>query len=1360
MEHLDQTAFNDVVIGALDEVYGALESDHFLAGDLAGTHEGLSCYLAQLNRISLAAEAAEMPGLHAACCMIESNVQVLQEEMRQLTSIEYGLLSEVPELLAQYSLNQSCCKIEGLLKHLLKPGWPVPLHAEDVAAMRQMLDADPGEANAAVMIKADVCEECEAAPVTTLNALEKSEVDPLAVVTPTNIPARSNLATDLVTELVTDGAPSGSAVIVGNDEGHDAGENFVDNPQHEARLALHDALDALIITIGENEAFAASDASDANDADALVRYASKLQELSACAAQAGVAALASACDVFARVVIQRASQSAMVTDAERGLLNLFPILTMDSIADPENPATGCALMELACDPLWDCIHAAANGSNLHGIAADNISLTEAPLCILQALPAPEPIPQEISQQMLALLARELGMLAEVLDADLAAVFVPDLSPAARSEAVQNYFEAVGRVGETSASVGLSALNGVICQLIDLLASLPQGLQPEHQSLLQQLPERISAYLVCPIDMQHCTPLLEWLLDAQWGCSLQDFPMQAWCEALTFVVLVEEEQEEVERQSVASAADVSLEIPVDINPALLQGLLQELPMQVESFTSAIARCAHGSGTLADVEQAQRAAHTLKGAANTVGVVGIAVLTHHLEDILLPLSEEMCMPDAALADLLSEAGDCLESMSEAVLGIGPAPEQALDVLQRVLDYANHGEVTPRTAQLAQQAVGAAVAAQPIARTSLPSVSANVSANTSIVQAEAVAVTNVEDSDAIQMLRVPAPVVDELLRLAGENVISNSQLQERLRLAQQHSKAAQKQDALFQKLIAELENLVDVRGLGNPRNAQHTSKHAGDFDPLEFERYSELHTITSQLIEASTDARQMAGHIDEQLHELGELLQVQRRLQIENQKAVIRTRLVPVSSVVSRLQRTVRQACRLLGKEVELIVLGENTNIDSNMLAELIDPLMHLLRNAVDHGIEDLAERQAKGKPAVGQIQLRFSSEGNSIIVRCADDGAGLDLVAIRRSAAKKNLLAEERVLNEDEVARLILIPGFSTRDTTTQLSGRGIGMDAVNSKILEMKGALSLHNKTGLGLTVELRMPATLLSEHTLMARINGKMLAISSRRILDITYIQPEQIDFLGNEAVYRVGDVLHKVRSLSDLLGMPSQPLPKQQSGFPALLTNTDSGETCVVLLQELIDGREAVVKKLGRYVPRIPGTIGAVILGDGSVAPVLDLVELLRASSPQYSLHQAQRQAYQELQHHVDQAAMPHVRSALIVDDSLSARRATAQVMRDAGFEVRTAIDGMDAVTMLEQSVPDVILVDMEMPRMNGLELTSHVRGRERTKHVPIIMITSRSTEKHRQLGATAGVNAYLLKPFNDDNLLDQVTQLLQQGA
>lgn len=1264
MEQLESPGprFNDVVINALDEVYGALESDRFLAGEASATREALETYISQVRRIRAAASNAEMHGLHFACVQIERNVSQWQQGQLALNSEQFALLNEVPELLAQYALNQSCCKIDSLIKHLQSPHWPVPLANAQVEQLRQLLNTDPSAQ--------DDCSDCTELPAT--------------------------------------------------------------EPAADPRAALHDALDSLIVTISDEMAFGGG---DVKDAQALARYAAKLQSLSSCASQAGVAALAKACDVFAQVVIQRAAYGSGVTAAERDLLNLFPILTMDSIADPDNSAAGSALLALANDPLWDSIHAAAS------------SLSEAaPLAVLPVIVTPEPQMQQISTQMLALLAREIGMMGKDLAQDLQAT----LAESTPGEALQNYLEALIRIGETAQSLGLSALHAVFVQLTHCIQA--QGISLEQGDFLQDLPQHLQTYLSNPIDPEHCLPLIGML--HAWG----ELDLDGWLAALAFVDITQDEEVQVERHLQASAEDVSLTLPADLKAELLEGLLQELPIQVASFTGAIARFASGHGNMADLEQAKRAAHTLKGAANTVGVAGIANLTHHLEDILLNLSEQGQLPGNALAMLLTEAGDCLEAMSEAVMGIGQAPDSAQAVLQMVLDFANRDEDDDAEA-LARRLLGngnAGVNPGSLQLATDTPMQASVSAMPQAV-AENRAEAHTEEgaqAAAETMMRVPAPVVDELLRLAGENIISNSQLQERLRLAQKHTKAIQKQDALFQKLLSELENLVDVRGMGAPGKQQH-GKHEGEFDPLEFERYNELHTLTSQLIEAATDARQMSGQVDEQLHALGELLQVQRRLQLENQHAVVRTRLVPVSSVVSRLQRCVRQACRLLNKQVQLVVLGEATNIDSNMLHELVDPLMHILRNAVDHGIESPEIRVANGKAASGQIQLRFATEGNAIVVQCQDDGAGLDYAAIHRTALRKNMLLPDRTTSDDELARMILMPGFSTKDSTTQLSGRGIGMDAVHSKILEMKGALQIRSITGQGMLLELRLPTTLLSEHTLMARINGKLLAISSRRIIDLHYITPEQIDTIGNEKMYRVGDALHKVYRLDQLLGMP-QIETGNRPGYPALLTNTDNGETCVILVQELIDGRESVVKKLGRYVPKIAGTIGAVILGDGSVAPVLDLQELLRAAKPNHLLTLASASLHQHHEHGMA-AALAGKRTALVIDDSLSARRATAQTMRDAGFEVRTAIDGMDAVAMLDQAIPDVILVDMEMPRMNGLEFTTHVRARADARHVPIIMITSRSTEKHRHLGQAAGVNAYLLKPFGEDHLLEQVEQLLR---
>lgn len=266
-----------------------------------------------------------------------------------------------------------------------------------------------------------------------------------------------------------------------------------------------------------------------------------------------------------------------------------------------------------------------------------------------------------------------------------------------------------------------------------------------------------------------------------------------------------------------------------------------------------------------------------------------------------------------------------------------------------------------------------------------------------------------------------------------------------------------------------------------------------------------------------------------------------------------------------------------------------------------------------------------------------------------------------------------------------------------------------------------------------------------------MMAISSRRIIDIHYITDAQIDMLADQPVYRVGDAVHKLLKLDTLLGMQDHRREARSYGYPVLLISTDTGATCAIQVQELVDGREVVVKKFGRYVPKIQGTIGAVILGDGSVAPVIDLPELLRASTQQYINVD---DAYTGLPAPAG-AQTVHVRTALVVDDSLSARRATAQIMRDAGYEVRTAIDGLDAVAILDEIIPDVILVDMEMPRMNGLELTSHVRARKLDKRIPIIMITSRSTQKHRQQGDAAGVDAYLVKPFSEDALLQHINRL-----
>jgi chemosensory pili system protein ChpA (sensor histidine kinase/response regulator) len=465
-------------------------------------------------------------------------------------------------------------------------------------------------------------------------------------------------------------------------------------------------------------------------------------------------------------------------------------------------------------------------------------------------------------------------------------------------------------------------------------------------------------------------------------------------------------------------------------------------------------------------------------------------------------------------------------------------------------------------------------------------------------------------------------------------------------------------------------------------------------------------------------------------------------------MKTRMVPASSIVSRLQRSVRQTARLVDKRVELHVAGAQTAVDGQVLNGLVDPLMHLLRNAVDHGIEDVALRAERSKPPVGRIDLSFAREGASMVVRVSDDGAGLDLARIRAKAEGLGHLARAQVASDDELARLILLPGFSTREDATQVSGRGIGMDAVFTKVQALKGTLRLVAAPGRGLTVELRLPTSLMTTHGLLIRHGDQVLAISSYGINDIRYVAREQVQALGHGYVYQEERHAYELNRLDALIGGSMH--GDDRGWFPALLVHTDSGALRAIRVQDVLDSQEIVVKGLGRYVARPHGVVGVTILGDGSIAPVLDLPQLLRA--PQRAARSA---AAATTGTTAARSPVEGRGSALVVDDSLSARRAAAQFMRDAGFTVRTAIDGIEAATLIEKQVPDIVLVDMEMPRMNGLELTTHVRTRDSTRHVPIIMITSRSTEKHRRQAESAGVNVYLTKPFSDDELLEHVERL-----
>ena len=909
-----------------------------------------------------------------------------------------------------------------------------------------------------------------------------------------------------------------------------------------------------------------------------------------------------------------------------------------------------------------------------------------------------------------------------------------------NEAYERAAAIVERFGAASASVGFKGLEQACTQVGKNLQALQaRGLAVDQAQagLLQAWSGNVRGYLEAPLDPASTAEVLGWLGADAWPRPL-GIPQRGEIERLLLSpdFGVVEAQLPV-RPTQARAEDVALTIPEDVNQDLLDGMLQELPTQAEEFSAAIQRLIAG-GAPEDVQIAQRISHTIKGAGNTVGITGLANLAHHLEDILLVLARTESLPVRSLAETLMNAADCLESMSEALVSGGSAPREALGVLQDVLDWANRidREGLPRTEE------------EPVRRPALEQPSAQ--STTAPAQAQGgsekpSAIRRDEGEAAVTpTLRVPAELVDELLRLVGETIILTGQIHQRLERAASDARAMQTQFDLLQQLGGELEQLVDVKDLSGALNR---GRHDPQFDALEMDQYNELHTCSRRLVEAALDARQMGSGIVDHLSNLDDMLVTQESLNRSSQEAVLRTRMVPVKSVFPRLQRSLRQACRMTRKQAVLNLSGGDTLMDGDVLVEIVDALMHLLRNAVDHGIEDAAIRQATGKDPVGQVFMDFLRDGNSILVRCRDDGAGLDLAAIKHTAGERGIVAAERELSEEELKRLILRPNFSTRTTASQVSGRGIGLDAVNSQVARLGGGLTIDSAPGAGCTFELRLPFTLISSHALLVRTGQHVLALASRGIEQILHAEDGKLQHFGSELIFHSSERLYRAVTLESIVGMGDERRHADRRPRSVVLVRAETG-VCAVLVESVLESRDLVVKHLGRYLPKLPGVIGATILGDGSVTPVIDLPELLRA--PQ----QTASQASVTMTGASPTGPMRH--TALVVDDSLSARRALAQVLSDAGYEVRTARDGLEAVELIEVHAPDLLLVDMEMPRMNGIELTAHVRSRAATARLPVIMVTSRSTSKHRQQAEKAGVDLYLTKPFAEDQLLEHVQTLL----
>ncbi len=771
-------------------------------------------------------------------------------------------------------------------------------------------------------------------------------------------------------------------------------------------------------------------------------------------------------------------------------------------------------------------------------------------------------------------------------------------------------------------------------------------------------------------------------------------------------------------------------------------LDEAEEILENTQSLLERWHASPNNMPLMKELQRELHTLKGGARMVGIAAMGDLSHHLESVLTRIVEGTAQSNTKLQEIVQNSVDELAAMLEAVRSAVPL-EMPLDLIGQIKAALNpqDNESEPAASEWIKKT--GATPSPKASRSAEPKKTEEVSK----IKPEKLGEkeTELAESDKI---RVRVALIDKLTNLAGEMSISRAQMEQ--------------QQGAFKNNLVEMEQTVirlhdQLRRLEIETEAQILSHFGGqkelggndneEFDLLELDRFSVMQQLSRSLMESVSDLSNIQDFLKTQTRQGDSLLIQQSRIGAELQEGIMRTRMIPFSTISPRLQRIARLTARELHKQVDFIIIGENIEFERSVLNRVVAPLEHLLRNAIGHGIEDAQTRQQAGKNSIAKISLELLREGAELVIKLSDDGTGLNLQSIRQKAEERGLIKPDTVVNDHELMQFIIEPGFSTAKVLTQVSGRGVGMDVVNTEIKQLGGGLRIHSKTGEGSLFEIRLPLSLTINHALLMLVGEETIAIPMNHLEAVMRIPREQVIGENNEVRhYQYMDDSYRVFHLGELLGF-SKAASVEAPLIPTLLVRAANRR--VALLVDRIEGsKEIVVKPVGPQIGAIRWIAGATILGDGRVVLILDIPTLTRLDTP------IQIEPPKVVEEPVEEK--PVAKTIMVVDDSITVRKVTARLLKRQGLEVLTAKDGIDAISQLQEHIPDLMLLDVEMPRMDGYELATQVRNNPDLKHIPIIMITSRTGTKHRDKAEKIGINRYLGKPFNETELLENIRALL----
>ncbi|MFO1322849.1 MAG: Hpt domain-containing protein [Burkholderiales bacterium] len=799
---------------------------------------------------------------------------------------------------------------------------------------------------------------------------------------------------------------------------------------------------------------------------------------------------------------------------------------------------------------------------------------------------------------------------------------------------------------------------------------------------------------------------------------------------------------------AHVDDPLADIRDDVDPTVLPIFLDEAAELLPQAGEELRAWRRNPGDDAPAGGLRRTLHTFKGSARMAGAMRLGQLAHLMESRLM----EGDVPARASPQLFDALDEDLDHIAYVLDGLR---EGRVDVpLPWVAATQAEAHAEAQAEAVEERGVPTV---EPVEEAPPPPVERPVVVPLAAMLPAAPAPPRVEPAPELEVgtraqLRVRADVIDRLVNEAGEVAIARARVEGELRSLKSNLLELTNSVIRLRSQMREIE----IQAESQIQSQQQIQEQHGEFDPLEFDRYTRFQELTRSLAEGINDVSTVQQSLLKNLDDADAALLAQARLSREVQQRLFAIRTVPFGSLSERLYRIMRATAKELDKRANLEIVGSQVELDRSVLEKLVGPLEHLLRNALDHGIEPRDARRAAGKSETGEVVVSVRQVGNEVVIEIVDDGGGIDLARVRERAVAMGVFATDAQPTEAQLVECLFTPGFSTAARVTQISGRGIGMDVVRSEIGALGGRVEVATTRGKGTRFVLTLPLTLAVAQAVLLRAGGRLWAlpapmveqvqqVKSQALLDI-YIQ-RRVEWQGRTYPFH-----YLPRLLGDNVHNP------ETKRYNSVLLLRSGQNHAAIHVDEMIGNQEVVVKNIGPQLARVSGISGATVLGTGEIVLIINPVQLAgRADLPKYEPSGDDRAMGDRPRAPiVPMSALPLV---MIVDDSLTVRKVTSRLLTREGFAVSTAKDGVDALQVIAEQVPDVILLDIEMPRMDGFEFAKTIKGDPKYSNIPIIMITSRTAEKHRSRAAELGVDLYLGKPYQEEELLKHLREMTGVG-